>query len=153
MTHVLFACASHHHYSIAAATLLNHYGTASFEASNASLLPPQKANKYCLAALKKHHIPLTHKKTMPWPKEVSDILIVLGEEITHHDLPATDTKIQIHWPMPDPARYDPSKKELAAGYMHMVDILERRIQMLIHLPLAELRPEVIHEKLTLIGNI
>lgn len=61
--------------------------------------------------------------------------------------------MKAHWGVPDPAKFIGSEKEIRDEFSRICNLLERRVQMLIHLPIDNITRETLQEKLTLIGTI
>lgn len=157
MTRVLFLCTANSARSILSEALLNHYGNGIFTARSAGSFPSGKVNKVALSTLKKRGIPTRNLHSKSWDAmtgEAFDIVITVCDNAAGEICPIfPGAPLKAHWGVADPASATGSKKDIAEAFDHACDILERRIQMLIHLPMEQMSKEELKQKLDLIGTI
>ncbi len=157
MKTVLFLCTGNSCRSIMAEALLAHYGAGKFRALSAGSFPAGHVHKQSLATLKKRGIPNKGFRSKSWDEfagEHIDIVITVCDNAAGESCPLFPGQwVKAHWGVPDPAKFEGSKKEVAEEFLRVFHVLERRVQMLIHLPVETMDAATLKEKLALIGGI
>lgn len=153
MKQVLFVCVGNSARSIMAEALLNHYGGDRFCAVSGGSEHVGMVNPAAISTLKKRGIDtkdLRSKSVNEFLGKPVDIAITLCDDTC----PAfTNDALRAHWPIRDPAALAGKKKQIAEEFSDICDRLERRIQMLIHLPVETMDKETLAQKLSIIGGI
>lgn len=140
-----------------AEALLNHYGEGKFKGLSAGSLPAGKIHTQSIAALKDRSIATKNLRSKSWDEfknDAIDIVITVCDAAAGESCPLfPGSPLKAHWPAPDPAKLEGSKKEIAEEFSRICDVFERRVQMLIHLPLEQMDEDEARQKLSLIGSI
>lgn len=157
MTRVLFLCTGNSCRSIMAEGLLDHYGRGIFKGASAGSQPTGKVNPLALRALKDRGIRMKEPRSKSWDEftdTVFDIVITVCDNAAGEACPAfAGDAVRAHWPVRDPAHFEGNKKESREEFAAVCDTLERRVQMLIHLPIEHMDKSTLTEKLSIIGTI
>ena len=157
MKTVLFLCTGNSCRSILAEALLTHYGKDKFRAFSAGSFPTGEIHPMSLATLKEKNIPTSGYRSKSWDEftnETIDLVITVCDAAQGESCPIfPGTPLKTHWGVPDPAKFEGSNKEIREEFLRICNIMERRVQMLIHLPFENLSRDALKEKLDLIGTI
>lgn len=156
MKTVLFLCTGNSCRSIMAEALLNHYGQGRFRALSAGSFPTGNVHPLSLATLEERGISghFTSKSWNAFKDEAVDIVITVCDAAAGESCPAfAGNPIRAHWGVPDPAKFEGSEEEIREEFSRIADILERRVMMLVHLPIEEMDTAKIQHKLDLMGTI
>lgn len=157
MKTVLFLCTGNSCRSIMAEALLAHYGAGKFRSLSAGSFPTGEVHPMSLATLKKRGIATKGYRSKSWDEfagEVIDIVITVCDNAAGESCPLfPGSPLKAHWGVPDPAKFEGTQKEIAEEFLRIFHVFERRVQMLIHLPLETMDADTLKEKLTLIGGI
>lgn len=140
-----------------AEALLAHWGTGKFRSLSTGSFPTGEVHPTSLATLKKRGIPIKGYRSKSWDEfagEKIDIVITVCDNAAGESCPIfPGSPVKAHWGVPDPAKFKGTKKEISEEFSRICDILERRVQMLIHLPLDSMSEETLKQKLATIGTI
>lgn len=157
MKTVLFLCTGNSCRSIMAEALLAHYGAGRFKSVSAGSFPAGYVHPMSIKTLEKQGIAAEGSRSKSWDEfadEKIDIVITVCDNAAGESCPLFPGNwVKAHWGVPDPAKFEGSEKEIAEEFLRVFHVLERRIQMLIHLPVEIMSEEKLKEKLTLIGGI
>lgn len=157
MKTVLFLCTGNSCRSIMAEALLTHWGAGRFRALSAGSFPTGDVHPMSLATLKKRSIATDGFRSKSWDAfagEKIDTVITVCDNAAGESCPLFPGKwVKAHWGVPDPAKFEGTKKEISEEFSRICDVLERRVQMLIHLPINHMREDELKQKLTTIGTI
>jgi len=157
MKTVLFLCTANSCRSIIAEALLAHYGKGRFRSLSAGSFPAGEVHPLGLATLAERGIPNHGFHSKSWNAfagENIDIVITVCDAAAGESCPVFQASpVKAHWGAPDPATFQGSDDEIREEFSHIVDVFERRIQMLVHLPVETMDADKLHHKLTVIGTI
>ncbi len=140
-----------------AEALLSHYSAGRFKSISAGSFPAGYVHPMSLATLEKQGIATEGTRSKSWDEfanEKIDIVITVCDNAAGESCPLfLGNWVKAHWGVPDPAKFEGSEKEITDEFLRVFHVLERRVQMLIHLPVETMGEEKLKEKLTLIGGI
>lgn len=157
MKTVLFLCTGNSCRSIMAEALLAHYGAGRFRSLSAGSFPAGFVHPMSLATLKDQGITSTGYRSKSWDEfanEKIDVVITVCDNAAGESCPLfPGTWVKAHWGVPDPAKFEGSEQEIREEFLRVFYVLERRVQMLIHLPIETMDEGKLKEKLALIGGI
>lgn len=140
-----------------AEALLAHYGSDKFTSFSAGSFPTGEVHPVSLATLKKRGIGTKGYRSKSWDEFTQkpiDIVITVCASAAGETCPIfPGAPVKAHWGVPDPAKFQGTKKEIREEFSRICDVLERRVQMLIHLPVETMSEDDLRQKLATIGTI
>lgn len=156
MFRVLFLCTGNSARSQIAEALLNHDGAGRFEAESAGTEPAARVNPGAVEALAAagiewHGHPPRSVDGLdgrPW-----DVVVTVCDDARESCPIFPAGPVIAHWGMPDPAAAhgDPATKR--AAFLGTLDVLRRRIGVLVKLPVEDLPRPVLEARVREIGSI
>ena len=156
---VLFLCTGNSARSILAEALLNHKGTGRFTAYSAGSHPTGQPRPEALAELQSSGIATTGLRSKSWDEFAVPDAPNLDFIFTVCDNAASEVcpvwpghPITAHWGIPDPAAVKGSPERIARAFHEAFTLLDRRINLLLALPLAELDAMAAEDRLKQIGR-
>ena len=156
---VLFLCTGNSARSILAEALLNHKGKGRFTAYSAGSHPTGAPRPEALAELESAGIPAAGLRSKSWDEFAVPDAPQIDFIFTVCDSAANETcpvwpghPITAHWGIPDPAAVKGTPDEVARAFHEAFTILDRRINLLLALPLSELDAMAREEQLKQIGR-
>jgi len=156
MTSVLFLCTGNSCRSIMAEALVEHWGRGIFKGYSAGSFPTGEVHPLSLATLEERgiHNKGYHSKSWNEIRDSIDIVITVCDAAAGESCPIfSGAPVKTHWPVVDPAKFQGTEEEVREEFSRICDILERRVQMLIHLPVGRLSKQELIAKLDLIGTV
>ena len=151
---VLFLCTGNSARSILAEALLNAKAEGRFTAYSAGSQPKGEVHLLALTVLKTCDIPTAGLASKSWDGFAGDYAPHMDMVITVCDRAAAEAcplwpgaPIKAHWGLPDPASVEGSESERLAAFASAFTALERRIDLLLSLPLAFLSPDELQQQL------
>ena len=155
---VLFLCTGNSARSILAEAILNARGGGRFTAYSAGSHPRGEVHPLALAALETCGMPVTGLASKSWE-------IFSGDQAPHMDMVITvcdqaaaeacplwpGAPVSAHWGLPDPAAVTGSDTQRMAAFAAAFTALERRIDLLVGLPLDFLSPDELEQQLRAIA--
>jgi arsenate reductase len=155
---VLFLCTGNSARSILAEAILNARGGGRFTAYSAGNHPRGEVHPLALAVLETCGMPVTGLASKSWE-------IFSGEQAPHMDVVITvcdqavaeacplwpGAPVSAHWGLPDPAAVTGSDTQRMAAFAAAFTALERRIDLLVGLPLDFLSPDELEQQLRAIA--
>ena len=142
---VLFLCTGNSARSIMAEVLLNHLGRGRFHAYSAGSQPNGRVNPYSLETLGSFGLPSQGLRSKSWDEFAQpgapriDFVITVCASAAGEACPVWPGRpITAHWGVDDPAAVDGSDEEKRAAFRGAANILRRRIELLLALPLDRL---------------
>lgn len=142
---VLFLCTGNSARSIIAESLLNHMGGGRFHAFSAGSHPSGTVNPLVLTCLQQQRMPVDGVRSKVWDEfavpgaPALDFVITVCDQAAGEVCPVWPGQpISAHWGVDDPARYmqDPDKARTVIREVFL--LLQKRIQLLLSLPLTTL---------------
>lgn len=156
---VLFLCTGNSARSIMAEAILNLKGPPTFHAYSAGSHPAGVVRPEALRELQVAHVPIEGLRSKSWEEFAQPGAPELNFVFTVCDNAAQEVcpiwpgqPMTAHWGVPDPASAAGSADNIARAYRDAFLTLDRRISLLLCLPLASLDRLAIHQELTRIGK-
>jgi len=156
---VLFLCTGNSARSILAEALLNHKGRGRFAAYSAGSHPAGAPRREALAELAAAGIATAGLRSKSWEEFAApgapqiDFIFTVCDNAAHEACPLWPGRpITTHWGVADPAAVKGTSHEIARAFHEAFTILERRIDLLLALPLAELDARATEQQLKQIGR-
>ena len=156
---VLFLCTGNSARSIMAEAILNLKGPPTFHAYSAGSHPAGVVRPEALRELQVAHVPIEGLRSKSWEEFAQPGAPELNFVFTVCDNAAQEVcpiwpgqPMTAHWGVPDPASVAGSADDIARAYRNAFLTLDRRISLLLCLPLASLDRLAIHKELTRIGK-
>ncbi len=151
---VLFLCTGNSARSILAEAILNAKGAGRFTAYSAGSHPRGKVHPLALAVLETCSIPTTGLTSKSW--EVfsdeqaphMDVVITVCDHAAAEACPLwPGAPVSAHWGLSDPASAEGDEAERLSAFARTFTALEKRIDLLIALPLDFLSPDELEQQL------
>ncbi len=157
--HVLFVCTGNSARSILAEGLLNRLGAGRFVAHSAGSHPTGLVNPHALVALRALGMSGCGFRSKNWDEfaqagaPAPDYVFTVCDNAAGEMCPVwPGTPATAHWGVPDPAAVVGTDSEKARAFMATALALQRRIELLLALPLEGLDAAAIRRELQRIGN-
>ena len=151
---VLFLCTGNSARSILAEAILNAKSGGRFMAYSAGSHPRGEVHPLTLAVLETCGIPPAGLASKSWEAFSGDQAPHMDVVITVCDHAAAEacplwpgTPISAHWGLPDPASVAGSDAERLAAFARTFTELEKRIDLMLGLPLEHLSPDELQQQL------
>ncbi|MGC8550474.1 MAG: arsenate reductase ArsC [Acidobacteriaceae bacterium] len=156
---VLFLCTGNSARSVMSEGILNHLGKGRFQAYSAGSKPSGKVRPEALAQLESVGISTEGFRSKSWDEfsgpdapQMDFIFTVCGNAANEVCPVWPGHPATAHWGVDDPAAVEGTSEEIARAFEQAFLILERRIRLLLALPLAELERMELEQKLREIGK-
>lgn len=154
---VLFVCTGNSARSILAEALLNTMAPTRFRAFSAGSQPKGVVHPLTLQVLTDHHIPTTGLRSKSWEEFANadaphlDFVFTVCDQAGGEVCPVWPGQpMTAHWGMPDPAAAEPARAEQA--FKDALITLQRRLQLMLALPLHSLESLAIQQEIRAIGT-
>lgn len=151
---VLFLCTGNSARSILAEALLNSRAEGRLHAYSAGSHPKGEVHPLALEVLRTCDITTAGLRSKSWDEFAGEAAPHMDVVITVCDQAAAETcplwpgaPVKAHWGLPDPAAAQGSEGERLAAFAGAFTTLERRIELLLNLPLEHLSPEELQGQL------
>lgn len=156
---VLFLCTGNSARSILAEAILNHKGAPTFTAFSAGSHPSGTVRPEALRQIESAGFSTEGLRSKSWDEFAAASAPHLHFVFTVCDNAAKEVcpvwpgqPITAHWGVPDPAAVSGTPEEIDRAYAHAFATLDRRISLLLSLPLASLDSLAIKKQLDSIGH-
>lgn len=157
---VLFLCTGNSARSILAEGILNFKGRPTFTAYSAGSHPTGTVRPEALRQLKEAHIPVTGFRSKSW-EEFSkpdspklDFVFTVCDHAANEVCPVWPGQpMTAHWSVPDPPAAGGSESETLRAFRDAYFLLDRRISLLLALPLQALDRLALKRELDNIGRV
>ena len=156
---VLFLCTGNSARSIMAEAILNFRGKPTFTAYSAGSHPAGKVRPEALHQLEIARLPTTGLRSKSWDEFAAPEAPCLDFVFTVCDNAAKEVcpvwpgqPITAHWGVPDPAAVQGTKADVERSFRDAFFILERRINLLLALPIARLDSLALKKEVNDIGK-
>jgi arsenate reductase (thioredoxin) len=156
---VLFLCTGNSARSIMAEALTNFKGAPRFTAYSAGSHPSGKVRPEALRRLQAAHIPIDGLRSKSWDEFDSpgaprmDFVFTVCDRAAKEACPFWPGQpVTAHWGVPDPAAVEGSRQVIERAFREAFTILERRVGLLLSLPLASLDRLAIKKSVDEIGR-
>jgi len=156
---VLFLCTGNSARSIMAEAILNGKRSPNFTAYSAGSMPSGSVRPEALKQLHSANLPTENARSKSWEEFSKPSAPQMNFVFTVCDNAAREAcpfwpgqPITAHWGVPDPAAVTGTREQIERAYREAFMILDRRISLLLCLPLASLNNLAIKKELERIGG-
>jgi arsenate reductase (thioredoxin) len=156
---VLFLCTGNSARSIMAEAIMNRKGAPNFTAYSAGSHPSGSIRPEALHQLEIAGLPTQNLRSKSWDEFAGPGAPQMNFVFTVCDNAAREAcpfwpgqPITAHWGVPDPAAVPGTREQIERAYREAFMILDRRISLLLCLPLASLNNLAIKKELERIGG-
>ncbi len=156
---VLFLCTGNSARSIMAEAILKREGRGRFKAFSAGSQPKGNINPYALELLRKFNYDVSTLRSKSWAEFAKpgapdlDFVFTVCDNAAGESCPLWPGQpITAHWGIPDPAVAEGSAAEIALAFKDAYRMLNRRIDLLLALPIEKLDRLVLTSRLKEIGR-
>ena len=156
---VLFLCTGNSARSIMAESMLNAMGDGRFVAYSAGSHPTGRVNPFALELLEKNRYPTANARSKAWDEfarpgaPALDFVLTVCDSAAGEACPVWPGQpISAHWGVPDPALVTGNDGYMRKAFRDAFLILQRRIQILVNLPLRNLHKLSLQSRLRDIGR-
>jgi arsenate reductase len=156
---VLFLCTGNSARSIMAEAILNRKGRPNFQAYSAGSHPTGRVRPEALRQLELAHLPTEGLRSKDWDEFAKPGAPQMNFVFTVCDNAAKEVcpvwpgqPMTAHWGVPDPSAVEGSPEEIERAFRDAFMTLDRRISLLLSLPLASLDKLAIKREIDRIGQ-
>jgi arsenate reductase (thioredoxin) len=156
---VLFLCTGNSARSILGEALLNSLGKGRFRAYSAGSHPGGRVNPFALELLEKNGLPTQGLRSKSWDEFAAPGSPAFDFIFTVCDSAAAETcpvwpghPMSAHWGIPDPAAVEGEDEAKRKAFRDAFVRLQRRISLLVNLPLQGLDKLSLQQRLSEIGK-
>jgi len=156
---VLFLCTGNSARSIMAEAILNYRGRPDFTAYSAGSHPSGRIRPEALREIERARLPVSGLRSKSWDEFAQPGAPQMSFVFTVCDNAANEAcpvwpgqPMTAHWGIPDPAAVTGTPDEVERAYRDAFFILERRISLLLCLPVASLDRLAIKREIDKIGQ-
>jgi arsenate reductase (thioredoxin) len=156
---VLFLCTGNSARSIMAETILNRKGPPTFTAYSAGSHPSGRVHPLALRQLELAHLATNGLRSKNWDEFAKpgaprmDFVFTVCDNAAKEVCPVWPGQpLTAHWGVPDPAEVEGTPEQMERAFREAFMILERRISLLLCLPMASLDKLAIKKEIDWIGH-
>jgi arsenate reductase len=156
---VLFLCTGNSARSIMAEAIMNKKGFPNFRAYSAGSHPKGAVHPAALRQIELAKLPVTGLRSKPWDEFAKPDAPKLDFVFTVCDNAAKEVcpiwpgqPMTAHWGVPDPAAVEGTAEQVERAFRDAFMILDRRISLLLCLPLSSLDGLAIKKEIDRIGH-
>jgi arsenate reductase (thioredoxin) len=156
---VLFLCTGNSARSIMAEAILNRKGRPTFQAYSAGSHPSGRVRPEALRQLERAQLPTEGLRSKDWTEFAEAGAPQMNFVFTVCDNAAKEVcpvwpgqPMRAHWGVPDPAAVEGTPEEIERAFRDAFMILDRRISLLLCLPMASLDKLAIKREIDRIGR-
>jgi arsenate reductase (thioredoxin) len=156
---VMFLCTGNSARSIMAEAIMNWKGRANFTAYSAGSHPSGIVRPEALRQIESANLSTVGLRSKSWDEFAKPDAPVMNFVFTVCDNAANEVcpvwpgqPITAHWGVPDPAAVQGTPQEINRAFSQVFSILERRITLMLSLPLASLDSMALKSELDNIGK-
>jgi len=156
---VLFLCTGNSARSILAEAIMNHKGRRTFTAFSAGSHPSGAVRPEAIAQLEKAQVPTGGLRSKSWDEFAKpdspelDFVFTVCDNAANEVCPFWPGQpLTAHWGVPDPAAVRGSAEEIERAYRDTFATLDRRIGLLLSLPLSSISRLAVREEIDKIGH-
>lgn len=151
---VLFLCTGNSARSQMAEALLNEKGAGRFAADSAGSRPAARVNPLALETLERHSVPWAGhppRSLEAFGGQQWDLVITVCDNAKEACPVFPGRTVTAHWGMPDPAAVEGSPQARRRAFLEAFQLLSRRIDLLVALPIEKLERLAAEERIREIG--
>jgi arsenate reductase (thioredoxin) len=156
---VLFLCTGNSARSIMAETIMNHKGRPNFTAYSAGSHATGRIRSEAIKQLQSAGLPIENLRSKNWDEFARpgaphlDFVFTVCDKAAMEVCPVWPGQpMTAHWGVPDPAAVAGTSEQIERAFRDAFMILERRISLLLCLPLASLDKLAIQKEIDRIGK-
>jgi arsenate reductase (thioredoxin) len=156
---VLFLCTGNSARSILAEAILNQKGRPNFKAYSAGSQPAGRVNPYAVKQLEVAKLPVSDLRSKSWDEFAKpgapkmDFVFTVCDNAANEVCPVWPGQpITAHWGVPDPSVVVGSTEEIERAFRDAFVTLDRRISLLLSLPLSSLDTLAVKKEVDRIGK-
>lgn len=156
---VLFLCTGNSARSILAEAIMNHKGRPNFAAYSAGSHPTGRVNPYAVKQLEVAKLPVSGFRSKSWEEFAKpgtpkmDFVFTVCDNAANEICPVWPGQpVTAHWGVPDPAAVEGTPERIERAFREAFVTLDRRISLLLSLPLASLDSLAIKKAVDRIGQ-
>ncbi len=156
---VLFLCTGNSARSIMAEAILNRKGRPNFAAYSAGSHPTGRVRPEALKQIEMAHLATEGLRSKDWSEFATpgapkmDFVFTVCDNAAKEVCPIWPGQpMTAHWGVPDPAAVAGSPEQIEKGFREAFVILDRRISLLLCLPLSSLEKMAIQREIDRIGK-
>ncbi len=155
---LLFLCTGNSARSILGEALLNTRAAGRIRAHSAGSQPKGEVHPLALSVLRTCEVETSGLRSKSWDEFAAegsphmDVVITVCDQAAAESCPLwPGAPVKVHWGLPDPAAVQGSETERLAAFARTFTELERRIDLMLSLPLEYLSPDELQQQLSAIG--
>jgi protein-tyrosine-phosphatase len=156
---ILFLCTNNSARSVMAECVVDRLGRGKFKGYSAGSHPSGAINPIVKNLLQRMNFPVDDLKSKSWNDFATpgapamDFVITVCDQAAGEVCPVWPGQpMTAHWGFPDPSSFDGTEPEKAAFTADVYRMIERRIDILVNLPIAGLESLKIQQHLNAIGK-
>ena len=156
---VLFLCTGNSARSIMAEAIMNHKGRPNFKAYSAGSHPTGFVNPHALEMIETAKLPTEDLRSKAWDEfrrpgapELHFVFTVCDNAAQEVCPVWPGQPMTAHWGVPDPAAVTGTPEQVERAFREAFIVLDRRINLLLSLPLASLGALAIQKEIDRIGK-
>jgi arsenate reductase len=156
---VLFLCTGNSARSILAEAILNQKGRLNFQAYSAGSHPSGQVHPYAIKQLELAKLPVSDLRSKSWDEFAKagapkmDFVFTVCDNARNQVCPVWPGQpVTAHWGIPDPAAVTGTPEEIERAFRDAYVTLDRRIGLLLSLPLSRLDGLAIKKEVDRIGK-
>jgi len=156
---VLFLCTGNSARSILAEAIMNHKGRPNFAAYSAGSHPTGRVNPYAIKQIEAARLPVSGFRSKSWDEFAKpgapkmDFVFTVCDNAANEICPVWPGQpVTAHWGVADPAAVEGTPGQIERAFREAFVTLDRRIGLLLSLPLASLDSLAIKKAVDRIGQ-
>ena len=157
MLNILVICTGNSCRSIIGEALFNHLGKGRIKAFSAGSQPLGRLNAGAVALLQRHGISTEGFSSQSWEafeNQPIDIVITVCDNAAGETCPVYLRPVpRAHWGLSDPGHVKGTDEEIKAAFEATYRAVERRINLMLDLPLEDMSSEALVSELNAIGKL
>lgn len=157
--HVLFLCTGNSARSIMAEAIMNKKGFPTFTAYSAGSHPKGEVHPAAIRQIELAKLPTSSLRSKDWDEFAKpgapklDFVFTVCDNAAKEVCPVWPGQpITAHWGIPDPAAVDGRQEQIQRAFLEAFTVLDRRISLLLCLPLSSLDSLAIKKEVERIGH-
>lgn len=156
---VLFLCTGNSARSIMAEAIMNKKGFPTFTAYSAGSHPKGEVHPAAIRQIETAKLPTNGLRSKDWSEFAKpnapklDFVFTVCDNAAKEVCPVWPGQpITAHWGVPDPAAVEGTAEQIQRAFLDAFTVLDRRISLLLSLPLSSLDSLAIKKEVERIGN-